>query len=682
MPQRPRSWRRDSTHLLPMLPERFAEGIARARRDTFDGHRVLNVRPDPIDFRDRFYEPSLVAVQAKLEPDGWPADMIRNQGSEGACTGHALAAVIDVQNARRLAGLAQPEALGIPRRASARMLYEMARAHDDLPNDRLPGSSLRGALKGFFHNGVCGEDEAPYIPHEPAWRLEVDMAKAARRCGLGAYFRLRPVLYDYHAALNEVGCVLCSAMLHDGWQAAQVKRTNGQIVLSESEPKLAGAHAFAIVAYDPDGFLVLNSWGHRWGTLEGRPGMAHWRYDDWQRHVLDAWVLRLQVPSPSGFHLSGGWHERRATLFGLGRVTTPRIHINGHYVQVQRGAFVRGGTYANDSRSIEATAAILRDREQTPDYDHLLIVAESGLEALDVMVERAAVLTPLLKANRIYPLFLFWHTDLHTRLAEVLDAQAARLLERAGATDALVNVLVEEFARSYLRPLWHEMVVDAQRAAFPADRRLRDGPDPKIVPGLAGDVGSAVAALWRAAAERGGMQVHLAAHSSGAILLGHLLTRAVGDGLLPRRSRVGVSTPAPLTTVSLLAPACDLAWFTRAFAPARSALSAGRRPKIAVYALSEERETADRIGPYAGSLLQLAAAAFGPDGEDAANGRLLGLMSTLAETGSVRCFPSEPGGPVAGVRSHSGFASDEETFIHIMKRILETQQPGEEPAGR
>jgi hypothetical protein len=467
MPQRPGSWRRDSTQLLPKLPERFAEGIARARRDRFDGHRVLNVRPDPIDFRDRFYEPSLVAVQAMLgPPESWPADMIRNQGSEGACTGHALAAVIDVQNAKRLAGLVQPEALGIPRRASARMLYEMARAHDDLPNDRLPGSSLRGALKGFFHNGVCSEDEAPYIPHEPAWQLEVDMAKSARRCGLGAYFRLRPVLYEYHAALNEVGCVLCSAMLHDGWQAAKVKQANGRIALPEGEPELAGAHAFAIVAYEPEGFVVLNSWGHRWGMLEGRPGMAHWHYDDWQRHVLDAWVLRLQVPSATSFHLSGGWHERRTTLFGLGRVTTPRIHINGHYVHVQRGAFVRGGTYANDSRSIEATATILRDREKTPDYDHLLIVAESGLEPLDAMVERAALLTPLLKTNRIYPLFLFWHTDLFNRLAEVLDAQEARLLERAGATDALMNVLIEDFARSYLRPLWQEMMADALRAAF------------------------------------------------------------------------------------------------------------------------------------------------------------------------------------------------------------------------
>src|SRR5919106_1291170 len=239
MPQRPGSWQ-EAAHLLPQLPERFADGIDRARRDTFDGHRVLNVRPDPIDFRDRCYEPALVAVQVALEPpDGWPADMIRNQGSEGACTGHALAAVIDVQNARRLAGLARPADLGIPRQVSARMLYEMARAHDDLPNDRLPGSSLRGALKGFFHNGVCGEGEAPSLPHEPAWRLEVEMAKAARSCGLGAYFRLRPVLYDYHAALNEVGCVLCSAMLHDGWQAAKVKQANGRIALPESEPELA-----------------------------------------------------------------------------------------------------------------------------------------------------------------------------------------------------------------------------------------------------------------------------------------------------------------------------------------------------------------------------------------------------------------------------------------------------------
>jgi hypothetical protein len=245
-----------------------------------------------------------------------------------------------------------------------------------------------------------------------------------------------------------------------------------------------------------------------------------------------------------------------------------------------------------------------------------------------------------------------------------------------------MNVLIEEFARSYLRPLWQEMVTDSLRAAFPPDRRLRGGPDPTAVTGLSGDAWSAVAAIWRAAAERGGMRVHLVAHSSGAILLGHLLARAVDDRLLPRRSRAGVGTAAPLSTVSLLAPACDLATFERAFAPARAALRAARQPEIAVYALAEEREAADRVGPYAGSLLQLAAAAFAPDGADVAGGRLLGLMSTLAATPNVCPFLAGAGGPVFGARSHSGFAGDEATFVHVMNRILESSRPREGAAQR
>ncbi len=52
---------------------------------------------------------------------------------------------------------------------------------------------------------------------------------------------------------------------------------------------LEGAHAFAIVGYDAEGFWVMNSWGRGWGA----EGFGHWSYEDWRKHVLDAWVLRL-----------------------------------------------------------------------------------------------------------------------------------------------------------------------------------------------------------------------------------------------------------------------------------------------------------------------------------------------------------------------------------------------------
>lgn len=87
------------------------------------------------------------------------------------------------------------------------MLYEQARKYDEYPEDGLPGSSARGAIKGFFHCGTCDASLAPYFDGDVAFQLSVDQAKDARRVTLGSYFRLHHVLNDYHAALNEVRAI-------------------------------------------------------------------------------------------------------------------------------------------------------------------------------------------------------------------------------------------------------------------------------------------------------------------------------------------------------------------------------------------------------------------------------------------------------------------------------------------
>ena len=76
-----------------------AAGAAAGR---MDGH-VLNVRPDPVDFRDVIYQPSLVELPMRLTPPSLATLglAVRDQGSEGSCTGQALAAVVDLQNIRR-----------------------------------------------------------------------------------------------------------------------------------------------------------------------------------------------------------------------------------------------------------------------------------------------------------------------------------------------------------------------------------------------------------------------------------------------------------------------------------------------------------------------------------------------------------------------------------------------------
>jgi hypothetical protein len=69
----------------------------------------------------------------------------------------AVAALIDTVNSLPLAREPQN---GPPRRptikpSSPYMLYALARKYDEFPGNADVGSSLRGALKGWYHHGVC-----------------------------------------------------------------------------------------------------------------------------------------------------------------------------------------------------------------------------------------------------------------------------------------------------------------------------------------------------------------------------------------------------------------------------------------------------------------------------------------------------------------------------------------------
>ena len=82
--------------------------------------KTLDAFPDKIDLRDWAYHPTLQilpneVVNCPLVPE------ILDQGNEGACTGFALAAVVNYLLHQRRSR----------RRVSPRMLYELARRYDE-----------------------------------------------------------------------------------------------------------------------------------------------------------------------------------------------------------------------------------------------------------------------------------------------------------------------------------------------------------------------------------------------------------------------------------------------------------------------------------------------------------------------------------------------------------------------
>ena len=211
------------------------------------GDFKLTARTDVPDFRDYSYRPALVNLKSSLSVPG--NLKIRNQGSEGACTGFGLAAVID-----RLIVESKRTSNGKRLNVSARMLYEMAQRYDEWHGDQYEGSSCRGAIKGWYNMGVCEESLYPY-EQKTDEGYSIEAAKDARNNTIGAYYRLGTRISDYHAALNEVGAIFCSANVHDGWDAPG-KRTG----LITYDKTVKGGHAFAIVGYNDKGFWIQNSW--------------------------------------------------------------------------------------------------------------------------------------------------------------------------------------------------------------------------------------------------------------------------------------------------------------------------------------------------------------------------------------------------------------------------------------
>src|SRR3989304_5463012 len=118
--------------------------------------RIRDVQRDSFDFRDLIYRPALVELPDELYPR-WNYLHILDQKSEGACTGFGLAAVVNYLLAHKhKRAPTKPQV-----RASARMLFEMAKRYDQWPGEKYDWSSSRGAMKGWFKHGVCSEDDWP-----------------------------------------------------------------------------------------------------------------------------------------------------------------------------------------------------------------------------------------------------------------------------------------------------------------------------------------------------------------------------------------------------------------------------------------------------------------------------------------------------------------------------------------
>ena len=567
---------------------------------------------DPEDVRDRSYEPTLARLAPYYPPPdalikvltgAVPGALPRLQGAEGTCGGQALATLIDIQRINETGPDSYP--------ASARMIYECARlanglhaAEEDRTKAGAPapnpgdGISLRDVIKAFYNYGVCSEERWPYEPYpKDPGQLDVERAQQARKISLGAYYRLRPNLNTYHAALNETGAVVVSAELHDGWLPEAVEKNNGTIEAPTGDQTRGSLqnekHAFVLVGYTTEGFLVLNSWGRNWGgwAPPGEapiPGIALWRYADWADTIMDGWALRLGVGAADAFDYSIG--DQGLGYSSDASVRATPVHaILGNFLHLDDGDFVRSGGYVSTELTLNETKRFLAS-EKAKGYKGVLLTFAGGLVGIRGATEHIARQKRLVQAADWYPFTVLWCVDYVEQARSILEGVFAEAQKRGGAPGPRLDRLIEELANGVGRAIWR----DFERAAHEGARR--NGP---------------LHALARAGAEltaeRPEFRLRIVTESEGAIALAELLASMRTRGFAAEAA----SFFSILESVDLIAPPLPLKDFqalvanlTRGWGAAR----ADRRIRVHLPCSRDEKRLA--VAPYSLSYFELVARAF------------------------------------------------------------------------
>jgi Papain family cysteine protease len=607
---------------------------------------TLDARRDTLDFRDRMYVSTLIEVPTHIPlEDYWAyAVPVLDQGQEGACTGFGLATVANYLLRRR-------RVMSDPTAVSPRMLYDMARRYDEWPGESYSGSSARGAMKGWHKHGVCAETVWPYRAKRGGEKgLSPGRVEDAQARPLGAYFRVNHKdLVALHAALSEVGILYATASVHEGWDQV------GADGLIPPSDKILGGHAFAIVAYDTEGFWIQNSWGPDWGHR----GLARILYEDWLRNATDVWVARLGAPirlgQPAG--------EPAALISGpSGATKVNHAELRPHVVSVgNEGRLRPGGEYGmNEDELAQLVATEVRAAIAPWPQKRVLLYAHGGLVSEQAALQRLAEYRPALLEAGVYPLAFIWRSDYWSTITNILQ-DAVRRRRPEGAFDAAkdflldrLDDLLEPVARGLTgKAAWDEMKENALAAS-------RKGGAAQLLAGH-------LAAL---AKQEPGLEIHLVAHSAGSILLAPLL------GLL---SAAGLK----ITTCTLWAPACTVALFKSDYLPL---IKNGRIQDFALYALDDKTEQDDHCAKiYNKSLLYLVSNAFEarqrvPLAQDGTP--ILGLQRCIeADAELLKLFasakaqlvlaPDKAGAqPRSRAQHHGDFDDDSATVQSTFGRIL------------
>jgi hypothetical protein len=674
---------------------------------------VANAVPDPFDARDLVYRPRLELLAPAIDQrdlDGpYGRYIMRQQGN--SCVGHALATVINVvlsgavrrarEQAPRMDGrAARPPLIPDAEPVSPYMLYRLARRYDEFPGELDAGSSIRGALKGWFHHGLALEWDWPELAMDEEPDLDdEEFVDLCRDRPLGAFYRVNPYrLDDMQSAINELHAICVSARVHQGWiHPLPLERGDrtAHVIARPIDAVALGGHAFALVGYDDVGFLVQNSWGTEWG----KGGFATLPYEDWLDSAYDAWVVRPGVPQTP--FVSGRQRSAVATGGVLATGGGPDLRrLERHLVNLGEG-----GRLSSRGVSVSTPAQIDRAFRHMEELHaawtgadpaagrHVVLYAHGGLAGESPGVEVAQRHLDWWLSNRVYPLYFAWESGRAGALLPQLRSLTRGAEPEGGIGFDLVEQfdrLVERTAHTSLRWMWEELKEHARLASAPisAEARLEWPPRSSAARDAMAALPGASLAVSRlrlyARRSPDPVHVHLVGHGAGAVFLAALLERLA-------------AVDVRAESMALLGPALRVDDFAHRLLPL---LRRGRVARFTVFALGDARELddmcrADGEVVYRKSLLYLVSRALEARPGDRGEAPLLGMERAYALPVSgdaartldealreVRgAWVVSPASAPANLRSdattHAGLDDDSPTMTSVLLRMLDQPRPRE-----
>ena len=623
---------------------------ARAKKSGAATMPKRSVVPDRLDLRDRLYMPP-VAVVPGLALDPMTNIPVLDQGQTNACTGFALASVV-----YHLQATAKRKQMDFC--VSPFMLYSMARRYDEFPGDADAdtGSSLRGAMKGWYKHGVCSDRlwTSEKMPTGPVTKSADDWWLDAVQRPLGAYYRVdtRSVT-DMHVALNEIGILYASGVCHSGWDEGFSNTSHNKggywMIPSRKAGPSDGGHAFSIVGYNQDGFIIHNSWGTGWGTK----GRAVLPYEDWLDNAMDCWVaqlgvvteLHLEIARSTTLRLEAGKVQLASEASLRKREISPFI-----IDMANNGRLSNTGDFRTQESDIEALVTHHLGMARTAwglgkkDPVDIAIYAHGGLTSENDAGETAAKWIPALYENKIFPIFLMWETDLWStlkgRLEDVLEGQPR---PTGGLFDVVKDWWNERLEKLLAAPgtaIWSEMKQNADAISNTAE--------------------SGGIKLYKACqqspyfADLSKVRLHLVGHSAGSILHSHVVDRLGGQGW-------------KFESVNFMAPAVRVDLFEKTVVPA---IKNGKVRRFNQFHLSDDMEQKDPtckpILGYSRSLLYLVSQSL----EKGETTPILGMEkyfnSTIVSKKLKNVHTWAAPGKESKSTTHGGFDDDQVTMASVI----------------